>query len=69
MSTNNAYLFIYLQALGGKFLGPNAFNNSEIEISFKYSGGSFSIPYPIIASTNDGVISPATTVATAAIRI
>lgn len=57
MATNNAHLFIYLQALGGKFLGPNAFKNREIEISFAYSGGSFKIPYPIIASTNDGAIS------------
>ena len=58
MKTKNANLFIYLQALGGKFLGPNAFNNDEIKVLFKYSGGTFEIPYSIIATTNDGYISP-----------
>jgi hypothetical protein len=53
-----ANLFIYLQALGGKFLGPNAYNNSEIKVTFRYSGGEFEIPYNVIASTNDGQISP-----------
>ncbi len=58
MDSNNAHLFVYLQALGGKFLGTNAYNNNEIEISFEYSGGSFKLPYQVIASTNDGNISP-----------
>ncbi len=53
-----ANLFIYLQALGGKFLGPNAYDNANIKVSFQYSGGQFEIPYQVIASTNDGVISP-----------
>lgn len=53
-----ANLFIYLQALGGKFLGPNAYDNANINVSFQYSGGQFNIPYQVIASTNDGAISP-----------
>lgn len=53
-----ANLFIYLQALGGKFLGPNAYDNTNIKVSFQYSGGSFEIPYQVLPSTNDGMISP-----------
>lgn len=55
---NTANLFIYLQALGGKFLGPNAYQNTNIKVSFRYSGGSFDVPYQVLPSTNDGMISP-----------
>ncbi len=58
MKTTTGNLFIYLQALGGKFLGPNAYNSNEIKIIFRYSGGEFELPYRVISSTNDGSISP-----------
>lgn len=49
MSTPN--LTIYLQALGGKFLGPHAYNTAEITVTLTYSGGILNIPY---AGTDDG---------------
>jgi hypothetical protein len=58
MNSKNATLFVYVQALGGKFLGPNAFDFVNIKLSLKYSGGDIEIPYSIIATTNDGNISP-----------
>jgi hypothetical protein len=58
MKAKNANLFVYIQALGGKFLGPNAYNFADIKIEFSYSGGQFEIPYKVISTTNDGNISP-----------
>ncbi|MBL7731048.1 MAG: hypothetical protein JNM88_07720 [Chitinophagaceae bacterium] len=47
---------VYLQALGGKFLGPNAYNNSGIQVSLKYSLGIFPVEYKVISGTDDGAI-------------
>lgn len=49
---------VYLQALGGKFLGPNAFDNTNIKVSLKYSLGNFPLQYKVIqGTTDDGTIS------------
>jgi hypothetical protein len=49
---------VYLQALGGKFLGPNAFNYANIQLSLQYSKGTVSVPYKVIQGvTNDGIFS------------
>ncbi len=49
---------IFLQALGGKFLGPNAFNNTGIQLSLQYSRGTIPVPYLVVPGiTDDGVIS------------
>lgn len=48
---------VYLQALGGKFLGPNAYNNAGIQVSLKYSLGIIPVEYKVIATTDDGGIS------------
>ena len=48
---------VYLQALGGKFLGPNAYDYSQIGVSLKFSRGSFKLNYSVVSgTTNDGVI-------------
>jgi hypothetical protein len=50
---------VYLQALGGHFLGANAYDPANITISLKYSGGQVSIPYMITTCfTDDGNVSP-----------
>jgi hypothetical protein len=58
MSTT-ANISVYLQALGGHFLGANAFQPSGISINLKYSGGSVAIPYIVTPDfTDDGNPSP-----------
>lgn len=49
---------VHLQALGGKFLGPNAFDNPSIKLELDYSMGRIPIPYKVIpGTTDDGAIS------------
>lgn len=44
---------VYLQALGGKFLGPHAYDNTTIQLSLQYSMGYVDIPYTVIPNTTD----------------
>lgn len=48
---------VYVQALGGKFLGPNAYNNTAISLALQYSMGIVPIAYQIKHDTDDGGIS------------
>jgi len=54
----SASITVFLQALGGKFLGPNAFSNSGIRVSLTVNGANIPVPYQVIpATTDDGIIS------------
>lgn len=54
-----ANISVYLQALGGHFLGANAFLPSNISINLKYSGGTIPLPYIVTPDfTDDGNPSP-----------
>jgi len=59
MSTT-ATITVYLQALGGKFLGPNAYNHERIELSLALPGEPRPqpIPYRLKPNGNDGGIGP-----------
>ena len=53
-----ASITIYLQALGGKFLGPNAYQTDNIKINLSYSGGQVDFPYQLVPGvSDDGIIS------------
>lgn len=53
-----ANLTVYLQAVGGHFLGGHAYDPVNITVSLSYTGGSMSIPYPVTANfTDDGNVS------------
>jgi hypothetical protein len=53
-----AQITIYLQALGGKFLGPNAYNTDAVELSIKLEQGMpLLIGYRLSDTVNDGTIS------------
>lgn len=55
---STANLTIYLQAVGGHFLGANAYDPANISISLKYSSGKIKIPYPVTKYfTDDGNVS------------
>ena len=54
---------IYLQALGGKFLGPNAYNTNNISIVLSYSGGVVSFHYNLSNNPHDGAINTSFTAA------
>lgn len=56
MSTK-ATLKVYLQALGGKFLGPHAYQTDDIIITLSYSQGTVCLPYQLQSNTDDGNIS------------
>jgi hypothetical protein len=57
--SQTANITIYLQAVGGHFLGANAYDPAGISISLKYSGGKIKIPYTVTPSfTDDGNVSP-----------
>lgn len=48
---------LYLQALGGKFLGPNAYAHAQIECSLETSRGAHAFSYQVVPGiTNDGEI-------------
>jgi len=55
----NTKISIYLQALGGKFLGPNAYLTNSIEVDFTLKGGKTkSVTYELTENANDGGIGP-----------
>src|SRR5438067_5082105 len=49
---------IYLQALGGKFLGPNAYKTDDIKLSITLQGNTIPITYKLKPDANDGAIGP-----------
>jgi hypothetical protein len=53
-----ANITIYLQALGGKFLGPNAYNTDNIKLSITLQGDTLPITYHLKDNVNDGAIGP-----------
>jgi hypothetical protein len=53
-----ANITIYLQALGGKFLGPNAYNTDSIKLSITLQGDTLPITYHLEDNVNDGAIGP-----------
>lgn len=56
---STANISIYLQAVGGHFLGANAYTPAGISINLKYSGGKIKIPYTVTKYfTDDGNVSP-----------
>ena len=56
---HTANLTIFLQALGGHFLGANAYDAGNIELLFRNSCGEINIPYPVATNfTDDGNVSP-----------
>jgi hypothetical protein len=48
-----ANISIYLQAVGGHFLGANAYDPANINVSLSYSGGNINIPYPLTTHFSD----------------
>jgi hypothetical protein len=57
--SQTANITVYLQAIGGHFLGANAYDPANISIQFSYSGGTLHLPYPITTNfTDDGNVSP-----------
>lgn len=53
-----ANITVYLQAVGGHFLGAHAYDPANITLNFSYSGGTVSIPYTITPNfTDDGNVS------------
>lgn len=53
-----AKITIYLQALGGKFLGPNAYKTDSIKLSLTLQGTTYPITYELGDNVNDGGIGP-----------
>lgn len=53
-----AKITIYLQALGGKFLGPNAYKTDSIKLSLTLPGDTLPVSYRLADNVNDGAISP-----------
>jgi hypothetical protein len=53
-----AKITIYLQALGGKFLGPNAYKHDSIKLSVTLQGKTLPIAYQLQPNGNDGGIGP-----------
>ena len=54
-----ANITVYLQAVGGHFLGAHAYDPANILLNLSYSGGSTAIPYAVIPNfTDDGNVSP-----------
>ena len=54
----DATITIYLQALGGKFLGPNAYNTDSIQLSLTLEGKTLPITYKLTDGVNDGAVGP-----------
>ena len=48
---------VYLQALGGHFLGPHAYQTDSIRIKLRYSRGEVDLPYVLTDNSNDGNVS------------
>lgn len=54
-----ANITIYLQAVGGHFLGAHAYEPAKIKVNLSYSGGEIDIPYLVTTNfTDDGNASP-----------
>ena len=53
-----AKITIYLQALGGKFLGPNAYKTDSIKLSLTLPGNTLPVSYQLSDNVNDGAIGP-----------
>ena len=53
-----ANITIYLQALGGKFLGPNAYNTNDIKLSITLQDKLIPVSYQLTSNVNDGGIGP-----------
>jgi hypothetical protein len=51
-----ANITIFLQALGGKFLGPNAYKTDNIKLALTLRGSTLPINYKLGDKTNDGGI-------------
>ncbi len=57
--SQTANISIYLQAVGGHFLGANAFDPENIKVKLSYSGGDIDMPYLVTTHfTDDGNVSP-----------
>ena len=53
-----ANITVYLQAVGGHFLGAHAYDPTNILLNLSYSGGSTHIPYAVTTNfTDDGNVS------------
>jgi hypothetical protein len=53
--SQTANITIYLQAVGGHFLGAHAYDAANIKLKFSYSGGDVEVPYAITTNfTDDG---------------
>ncbi|HEY0320041.1 MAG TPA: hypothetical protein VGC66_03640 [Pyrinomonadaceae bacterium] len=53
-----AKITVYLQALGGKFLGPNAYKTDSIKLYITLQGNTLPITYQLSDNVNDGGIGP-----------
>jgi hypothetical protein len=54
-----ATISIYLQAVGGHFLGSNAYNPGDITVALSYVGNTINIPYQLTTHfSDDGNVSP-----------
>jgi hypothetical protein len=54
-----ANITVYLQAVGGHFLGANAYDPGNITVSLSYSKGEVNMPYIVTTHfTDDGNVSP-----------
>jgi hypothetical protein len=54
---SKATITVHLQALGGKFLGPNAYEPNNIVLTLNAKAGSVSLPYRVVKNlTDDGSI-------------
>lgn len=53
-----AKITIYLQALGGKFLGPHAYKTDSIKLSIILPGNTLPIAYQLTPNSNDGGVGP-----------
>jgi hypothetical protein len=56
--SQTANITIYLQAVGGHFLGAHAYDPANISLNFSYTGGSTPVPYTVTPNfTDDGNVS------------
>jgi hypothetical protein len=51
-----ARITIYIQALGGKFLGPNAYHTNDIKLTLTLDDKSVPITYKYVEGMNDGEV-------------
>lgn len=57
--SQKASICIYLQAVGGHFLGAHAYKPANITVTLAYSGGTINVPYTVTENfTDDGNPSP-----------